>query len=56
VATADGRPLAAKAQHWLGPDERVVLHTPGGGGFGDPARRDPALVAADLAAGRVTPR
>lgn len=53
VETADGRVLAAKAQHWMRPAERVVIHTPGGGGFGDPAERDPALVAADIAAGRV---
>jgi N-methylhydantoinase B len=56
VQTADGRPLAAKAQHWLGPRETVVLRTPGGGGYGDPAERDPALIAADIAAGRVTAR
>jgi N-methylhydantoinase B len=55
VETADGRRLAAKAQHWLRPSDRVVLHTPGGGGFGDPAGRDPAKVAADIAAGRVSP-
>lgn len=55
VATAGGRPLAAKAQHWLRPDERVVLHTPGGGGYGDPRERDPRLVEADVAARRVSP-
>jgi N-methylhydantoinase B len=54
VETADGRRLVAKAQHWLRPDERVVIHTPGGGGFGDPAERDPAAAAADIAAGRVS--
>jgi N-methylhydantoinase B len=27
--------------------ERMVLETAGGGGRGDPARRDPAAVAAD---------
>jgi N-methylhydantoinase B len=55
VFTDGGRPLAAKAQHWMRPDERVVLHTPGGGGYGDPRERDPALVAADIAARRVSP-
>ena len=54
VATMDGRPLAAKAQHWLRPDERVILHTPGGGGYGPPAERDPAAIADDLAAHRIT--
>ena len=54
VETADGRPLSAKAQHWLRPDDRVVLHTPGGGGYGPPADREPAAIAEDLAAGRVS--
>ena len=34
--------------------ERVRLETPGGGGHGDPAGRDPELVAQDLAEGYVT--
>jgi N-methylhydantoinase B len=34
--------------------ERVRLETPGGGGFGDPATRDPAKAARDLAFGYVT--
>ena len=53
VETASGRTLDAKAQHWMHPDDRVVLHTPGGGGYGDARERDPALIAADLAAGRI---
>jgi N-methylhydantoinase B len=36
------------------PDDRVVLHTPGGGGYGDPRERDAARIADDIAAGRVT--
>ncbi|MET0851813.1 MAG: hydantoinase B/oxoprolinase family protein [Candidatus Rokuibacteriota bacterium] len=55
VETVQGRVLASKAQHWLRSDERVVLHTPGGGGFGPPAERDPAEVAADVAARRISP-
>jgi N-methylhydantoinase B len=35
---------------------RVDLHTGGGGGFGDPAQRDPEAVARDLRAGYITPR
>ena len=34
--------------------ERVVFETAGGGGYGDPARRDLAAVAADVADGKVT--
>jgi N-methylhydantoinase B len=54
VETADGRTLAAKAQHWMRPHDRVVLHTPGGGGYGDPRERDPKRIADDVAAGRVS--
>jgi N-methylhydantoinase B len=32
----------------------VAVSTPGGGGFGDPARRDPASIARDLARGYYT--
>ena len=35
-------------------DDRVVLHTPGGGGYGDPREREAARIAADVAAGRVS--
>jgi len=34
--------------------QRVRLETPGGGGYGDPATRDPAARTADLALGYVT--
>ncbi|HZO53519.1 MAG TPA: hydantoinase B/oxoprolinase family protein, partial [Bryobacteraceae bacterium] len=34
--------------------QRVRLETPGGGGFGDPRRRDPARIARDLAMGYVS--
>jgi N-methylhydantoinase B len=33
--------------------DRVRVRTPGGGGYGDPAERDPALVAEDRRLGRV---
>ena len=35
--------------------DRVEVMTPGGGGYGDPARRDPALVARDVRRGYYTP-
>ena len=38
----------------LGPGDRVRVRTPGGGGYGDPARRDPAAVAEDVRLGRYT--
>jgi N-methylhydantoinase B len=34
--------------------ETTRLETPGGGGMGDPAQRDPAALAADLRSGKVT--
>ena len=34
--------------------QKVRLETPGGGGFGDPAERDPALVARDVRLGYVS--
>jgi N-methylhydantoinase B len=52
VMTADGRTLDAKAQHWMRPHDRVVIQTPGGGGFGAPRERDPQDVTDDVAAGR----
>jgi N-methylhydantoinase B len=36
------------------PDQKVRLETPGGGGFGDPATRDPARVARDVQLGYVS--
>ena len=33
------------------PGDRVMVSTPGGGGFGDPLRRAPRLVASDTASG-----
>ncbi|MGD9882041.1 MAG: hydantoinase B/oxoprolinase family protein [Reyranella sp.] len=35
----------------IGVGDRVRVSTPGGGGFGDPARRDPAAIARDVARG-----
>ncbi|MCU0820171.1 MAG: hydantoinase B/oxoprolinase family protein [Beijerinckiaceae bacterium] len=49
-------PLASKVTGVkLKPGMRVRLETPGGGGFGDPAKRDAASLARDLAEGYVTP-
>ncbi len=37
----------------LAPGDRVRVKTPGGGGYGDPAKRDPKLLAEDIRLGRV---
>lgn len=48
-------PHLSKAQDIaLQPGDRVRVRTPGGGGYGDPAARDPALVAEDVRLGRYT--
>jgi 5-oxoprolinase (ATP-hydrolysing)/N-methylhydantoinase B len=36
------------------PGDRIRLTTPGGGGYGDPARRDPARIEEDLREGYVS--
>jgi N-methylhydantoinase B len=39
----------------LRPGDRVRVSTPGGGGYGDPAERDPAATAEDIRLGRTRP-
>ncbi|WP_297972448.1 hydantoinase B/oxoprolinase family protein [uncultured Amaricoccus sp.] len=39
----------------LSPGDRVRVRTPGGGGYGPPAARDPAAVAEDVRLGRYAP-
>ncbi|XVQ13266.1 hydantoinase B/oxoprolinase family protein [Spirillospora sp. CA-255316] len=54
---ADGtrEPLGTKATRQpLGAGEALVVETSGGGGYGDPAERDPEAVRRDLADGRTT--
>ena len=36
----------------LTPGDRVLVRTPGGGGYGDPAKRDPKLIEEDVRLGR----
>ncbi|OUC78075.1 hydantoinase B/oxoprolinase family protein [Gordonia lacunae] len=42
------------AETYLAPGEVLYMHWQGGGGYGDPIRREPAAVAYDLANGKVT--
>ncbi|MGU9978904.1 hydantoinase B/oxoprolinase family protein [Phreatobacter sp. HK31-P] len=54
-ATCGSPPMASKVTGVKLPQGgRVRLETPGGGGFGDPARRDPAARERDLRLGYVT--
>ena len=43
----DGEVADPKKQHVLKPGGRVLLRTPGGGGYGDPAQRTDAARALD---------
>jgi N-methylhydantoinase B len=50
----DGTPFASKGRQTIPADRRLVMELPGGGGFGDPADRDPAKVENDFIQGYVT--
>jgi N-methylhydantoinase B len=43
-----------RAQTFLKPGQSVAIFTPGAGGYGDPRRRDRALVRRDLAEGTIS--
>jgi N-methylhydantoinase B len=44
-----------KAMVTVPPGGEVIMHLPGGGGYGDPRERPVARVAADVANGLLTP-
>ncbi|MDH3219398.1 MAG: hydantoinase B/oxoprolinase family protein [Gammaproteobacteria bacterium] len=48
VELDDGSRLSAKGKQWIPAERRLVLKLPGGGGYGEPSQRDPALVAQDV--------
>lgn len=54
VALDDGTALRPKGWQHVPAGRRLVLHLPGGGGFGDPARRPQQARADDAAKGYVT--
>jgi N-methylhydantoinase B len=47
-------PANPKAEQILQPGDLIEIRLPGGGGYGPPAERDPALRARDLLEGYVT--
>ncbi len=55
VALDDGTKLRGKGMQPVPAGRRLVLNLPGGGGYGDPARRAPEAIARDLANGTITP-
>jgi N-methylhydantoinase B len=54
VALKSGARLRTKGFQIIPEGERLVLMLPGGGGMGDPATRDPALVARDVRDGLIS--
>jgi N-methylhydantoinase B len=49
----DGKPVDYRQNVVLKNGQTVTLRTPGGGGYGSPAERDPAAIAEDIDAGYV---
>ena len=54
VGLVSGATLRTKGFQVIPEGERLLLKLPGGGGMGDPAERDPALVARDVQDGMVS--
>ncbi|MGE0798732.1 MAG: hydantoinase B/oxoprolinase family protein [Lautropia sp.] len=50
----DGKPLTAGTPQKLGPGRDILIALPGGGGYGDPLRRAPEDVLADVRQGYVS--
>ena len=54
AALDDGTRLKPKGWQHVPAGRKLVLHLPGGGGYGDPARRDPQARANDILKGYVS--
>jgi N-methylhydantoinase B len=54
VRLRSGQTLRAKGLQAIPAGDRIVLETPGGGGYGDPARRSPETVSNDVLFGLVS--
>ena len=55
LGLASGIELKGKGREYISGKERVILMTPGGGGFGAPADRERGAVLSDVRDGLVTP-
>src|ERR1043165_2239136 len=49
----DGKPADPKSRHVIGPGAKVLLGTPGGGGYGAPQARSQSLIDQDRAGGYI---
>ena len=54
VGLADGDKLKGKGTQTIKTGERLIVHTPGGGGYGDPKIRSRASIADDLRDGLIS--
>jgi N-methylhydantoinase B len=54
ICQDDGKPMRGKGKQPVDVGQRVLLAFPGGGGYGDPLRRDRDLVRRDLARGYIS--
>lgn len=55
LSLATGASLAIKGLQIIPVGDRLIVEMPGGGGYGDPFARDPALVARDVHYGLIEP-
>jgi N-methylhydantoinase B len=51
VTLVSGKPIRPKGRQTVAGGDCIRLELPGGGGFGDPAERDPEQVSSDVADG-----
>ena len=54
VSISDGTIINDKGNYSVPAGERLILQTPGGGGFGDPKNRDSAAIEQDLSEGLIS--
>jgi N-methylhydantoinase B len=54
VSLDDGTAMQSKGKQWIPDGRRLVLHLPGGGGYGNPQSRDKALVRQDIERGYIS--
>lgn len=54
VHITDGTVITDKGVYRIPPQEKLILETPGGGGYGPPADRDKAAISQDLAHGLIS--
>ena len=54
IGLSDGRAMRGKGKQFVPHGARVKMAFPGGGGYGPPEERDPALVARDLGLGYIS--